>query len=580
MEKIDKLSQLEKMFNLRKKAEYMHDIKVLESEKSTKREKEEAKFNIGKILVKSLQNNEIIRGNMSHDEVKLIIDSCQSQLKSDFNGFIVSLAKVCNNAICRFAVSDVLDKIDDFAKANNLKNIMELLKPINSESNINDKRRALMQAVHLLYTVVEKSTLSKFNEDEIPEGLKHDLSDLEQAHILIIKRLEEGSTDNYSSAYQYMCEFVKKSEEVYKNDYTKSKTKPKRNTLGGKLKEKLSLPKTRIIAGILAVVVAGSGLAAILGSCENKNKSDNKPSVSDDKDTNGRNTDDKNSVVIEEEPQETTPIIKIPDEEQEETQVIPEKEEQEVITPVNQVPTNTISNNEQQTTPVVENPTNTVTENKTEETVPVIETPIISDQNNNVNIQEEFEKKVVEKAKQIYPSISKISSEYTENDIIELAKWLNNCTTSLSNTIADSIIRDIIFGAASPAVNNILVEGGNFEVYTLNLSDLYCYEENGINTIKQMEYLLNQAITDSKNLSLYAAESYKYQLGIMLGNDLGLNDTSKKILWTRYALGINLLAGTLGPDFKVEYNGETYEQSEIDDASILEAYVTEAKQMN
>lgn len=177
-----------------------------------------------------------------------------------------------------------------------------------------------------------------------------------------------------------------------------------------------------------------------------------------------------------------------------------------------------------------------------------------------------------------YGDLSGITSLYDEETLKQVVNVLRQTDSTLSADQADDIILAILNDHTVPAINNT-IDNGNRTVTKINLSAFIADGTTGKEAIKAMESYLNGLLTDPENSTGYATKAYEMEARI-LGEDetvqgLGLTETctvdpSVKYIWSRLAIGTNIIADALGENIIIEINGQTYTSEEINNSNYLE----------
>lgn len=195
--------------------------------------------------------------------------------------------------------------------------------------------------------------------------------------------------------------------------------------------------------------------------------------------------------------------------------------------------------------------------------------------------KDENEKKIERAAETIYNDWAKFGSPYDKETIESLVRCLNKLDGGMDIEKADDIILDMVNRAATPGANNALAGDTLYKTGRLNLKDLLIRDQIGSDWVANMQSHLNGANTDLDNLMIYGERAFTDE-AILLDKSNGYSiydfDSSVMLLWSRLAIGANGVVGTLGDDLKVDINGTTYTQDDLNDARLYENVIKEAKQ--
>lgn len=184
--------------------------------------------------------------------------------------------------------------------------------------------------------------------------------------------------------------------------------------------------------------------------------------------------------------------------------------------------------------------------------------------------------------KALYPDMA-----YTEDDILELVKFLNGIKSSIDADIADRMLLDILNVVTAPAVNNAINGTEPTKAVNVDVSSLLINDQKGLEAIKNMETNLNGAINNPTNFEEYANDALVDEVGITTATTVdGLNvnpqseecsTPSEILLWSRLAVNANAIYGTLGEDYSFTEGGLTYEIKDLTDYAFYENLATLAK---
>lgn len=195
--------------------------------------------------------------------------------------------------------------------------------------------------------------------------------------------------------------------------------------------------------------------------------------------------------------------------------------------------------------------------------------------------KDENEKKVERATETIYNDWAKFGSPYDKETIESLVRCLNKLDGGMDIEKADDIILDMVNRAATPGANNALAGDTLYKTGRLNLKDLLIRDQIGSDWVLNMQSHLNGANTDLENIIIYGERAFTDE-AILLDKLNGYSiydfDSSVMLLWSRLAIGTNGVIGTLGDNLKVDINGNTYTQDDLNDARLYESVIKEAKQ--
>lgn len=186
-------------------------------------------------------------------------------------------------------------------------------------------------------------------------------------------------------------------------------------------------------------------------------------------------------------------------------------------------------------------------------------------------------------AASVYSNWSQFTSSYTKDNIKELIKCLNGIESSMSIDTADDILLDMLNFAITPGINNAIIGSQKYQTHALDFSALFLDGAGGVQAVIDMERYLNGSLTDAANLLTYAQDAFIDEAiligenGSVGGMNLASGTPAARLVWSRLAIGVNGVAGTLGDSLVVEINGRIYTQDDLNNASVLEEIATSAK---
>ncbi len=175
-----------------------------------------------------------------------------------------------------------------------------------------------------------------------------------------------------------------------------------------------------------------------------------------------------------------------------------------------------------------------------------------------------------------------IEESYSEEDAVELVKFLNGQESTLTADQANDMLENIVTSVVTPAINNALAGEQVYETQGISLAQLLA-NDPAYGAVQAMEDYINGSIEHPEQLSDYARRSLEDQVRIInIGetvNGFNIVSTSPaaRLVWANLAAGMNGLAGTLGEDFIIEINGVTYAHNEINNGTILQMVINSAK---
>lgn len=209
-------------------------------------------------------------------------------------------------------------------------------------------------------------------------------------------------------------------------------------------------------------------------------------------------------------------------------------------------------------------------ENKTEPTVPPIENTEI---NNDITTI----------TNEVYENWNEVGTRYSKTDIEELIKFLNGMESTITADIADEMLVSMLNNALVPGINNAIIGSEEYETNDIDFASLLI-DDPAIEAIENMQDNLNGALTDLDNLETYATSAFEDEARIVVeeetvdGFDLTTSSSASKLIWSRLAIGVNGVAGTLGDELNVEVKGNVYTQEDLNNSDIFEEIAKDAKQ--
>ncbi len=195
------------------------------------------------------------------------------------------------------------------------------------------------------------------------------------------------------------------------------------------------------------------------------------------------------------------------------------------------------------------------------------------------------QEKITRAVDSLYANWQNQGLTYSKEYITEMVKCLNKMDSSLTISDVDYTIQELLNTAITPGINNAIAGYDAYKTCDVNLSSLIISDKEGLSTVASMEYNLNGALTDSSNLMIYGERAFTQEAQLLeLGYTLdGFNPTSNgvnpalRLIWARLAIAMNGFAGTLGDDLKVEVDGRTYSQAELNNSTVFEELASLAK---
>lgn len=186
-------------------------------------------------------------------------------------------------------------------------------------------------------------------------------------------------------------------------------------------------------------------------------------------------------------------------------------------------------------------------------------------------------------ANKVHDNWQNIGTDYTKEDIEDLVDFTQGGDASTIDVeTADSMIEEILNEAMTPAINNALAGEKVFDVQPIVVSSLLPESDTALTGVKTMEDYLN-ALIEGTDIDSTAKKALEDEIRVALlnetvnGFDLNSSSPMAKIIWSRLAIAINGITGTLGEDFTVEVDGTPYSHNEINNAAIFEVIINGAK---
>ncbi len=199
-----------------------------------------------------------------------------------------------------------------------------------------------------------------------------------------------------------------------------------------------------------------------------------------------------------------------------------------------------------------------------------IDDPSISDDINGLKDE------LSENAELVYSNWTEHGVDIKKEEVVEIIKALNHMDSAITFREAQERVNSVLSAIIQPHFTGEVDSIDDIDVASLILGD-----KAGLTALERMEDYLNGCINGDEELSTYAENAFVAQIAVLGGStkDGLTNDDSTdpaiRVLWARTASWVNLYASTLGEDFTVIVDGQSFEQSELNSGPKLNDEVVE-----
>ncbi len=181
-----------------------------------------------------------------------------------------------------------------------------------------------------------------------------------------------------------------------------------------------------------------------------------------------------------------------------------------------------------------------------------------------------------ENAELVYSNWTEHGVDIKKEEVVEIIKALNHMDSAITFREAQERVNSVLSAIIQPHFTGEVDSIDDIDVASLILGD-----KAGLTALERMEDYLNGCINGDEELSTYAENAFVAQVAVLGGStkDGLTNDDSTdpaiRVLWARTASWVNLYASTLGEDFTVIVDGQSFEQSELNSGPKLNDEVVE-----
>lgn len=181
-----------------------------------------------------------------------------------------------------------------------------------------------------------------------------------------------------------------------------------------------------------------------------------------------------------------------------------------------------------------------------------------------------------ENAELVYSNWTEHGVDIKKEEVVEIIKALNHMDSAITFREAQERVNSVLSTIIQPHFTGEVDSIDDIDVASLILGD-----KAGLTALEHMEDYLNGCINGDEELSTYAENAFVAQVAVLGGStkDGLTNDDSTdpavRVLWARTASWVNLYASTLGEDFTVIVDGQSFEQSELNSGPKLNDEVVE-----
>ena len=181
-----------------------------------------------------------------------------------------------------------------------------------------------------------------------------------------------------------------------------------------------------------------------------------------------------------------------------------------------------------------------------------------------------------ENAELVYSNWTEHGVDIKKEEVVEIIKALNHMDSAITFREAQEKVNSVLSAIIQPHFTGEVDSIDDIDVASLIFGD-----KAGLTALERMEDYLNGCINGDEELSTYAENAFVAQVAVLGGStkDGLTNDDSTdpaiRVLWARTASWVNLYASTLGEDFTVIVDGQSFEQSELNSGPKLNDEVVE-----